>query len=255
MRSLSIAALFVFVVASISVPAAAAPVRYNFTTGPQLPFGPPDVLGKFAGPVTGSIVYDAAVPLSGQGPSTAFGFLFASLYNSAIVSLDGAVDGRAFSDTAGGNVVTSNDAYVLSPPPPPAVTAPPTDIFLLLADPFQIGPAFPHTLSGFDIGGLRLVNIRMFWNETLLGAPDFLNNDALLADLPSFEGRLVLDFVPISPIGAPPTVPTTFAFFDGLRVTRATVPAPQTLPLLGGALLALLAVRRSKARRQPARRS
>ena len=246
MRSKSIAALLVFVIASLAIPATASVVRYNFTTGPQLTFGPPDVLGKFAGPVTGSLVYDDAVPLTGQGPSPAFGFLFASLYNGAIVSLNGAVDGRSLSDTAGGNVVTSNDAYQIPSPPPPA---PLTDLFLLLADPFQIGPGFVHTLSGFDIGAFRLVNVRMFWNETLQGAPDFLTNDALLADLPTFAGRLVLDFVPISPIGAPPTAPTTFAFFDGLRVTRATVPAPQTLPLLAGALLVLVAVCRGKARR------
>ena len=145
--------------------------------------------------------------------------------------------GSAPDRPAGGNVVTSNDAYQIPLPPPPAIPAPPTDLFLLLAEPFQIGPGIAHTLSGFDIGAFRLVNVRMFWIEPLQGAPDFLTNDALLAGLPTFAGRLVLDFVPISPIGAPPTAPTSFAFFDGLRVTRATLPAPQTLPLLVGALL------------------
>ncbi len=95
----------------------------------------------------------------------------------------------------------------------------------------------------------------MFWSETLLGAPDFLANNALLADLPTFAGRLLLDFVRISPIGAPPTSPTTLPFFAGLRMTRAPVPAPQTLPLLGAALLLLATVRRGEARREQARRN
>ncbi len=119
-------------------------MRYNFSTGPQLPFRPRrDLLGKFAGPATGSIVYDAAARLSGQGPSTAFGFLFASLYNDAIVSLNGAVDGRAFSDSAGGNVVASNGAYQIPPPPPPAAPRRQPIRFCCSQIPFRSALAFP----------------------------------------------------------------------------------------------------------------
>ena len=235
----------------------AAPIRYNFTTGPQASFSTPDLVGKFAGPVTGSFVYDDLVPLTGQGASPAFGFLFASLYNGALTSISGAVDGRSFSDSASGNVVVSNDAY-LSPGAPQA-----TDILLLLADPFQVGPGIVHTLSGFDIAGLQLVNVRMFWNETLFGAPDFLTGDTLPAVLPAFAGGLVLDFVPVGfvpvgfvpvgfvPVGfvpgAAPVSPRTFAFFDGLIATR--VPAPGALSLLSAAVLAAFALGRRRARR------
>ena len=242
MRSKSIAIVLVLAIATLAMQGMAAPIRYNFTTGPQASFSTPDVVGKFAGPVTGSFVYDDLVPLTGQGASPAFAFLFASLYNGALTSITGAVDGRSFSDSASGNVVVSNDAY-LSPGAPPA-----TDILLLLADPFQVGPGIVHTLSGFDIAGLQLVNVRMFWNETLLGAPDFLTGDTLPAALPAFAGRLVLDFVPVGFVpGSAPVSPRTFAFFDGLIATR--VPAPGALSLLSAAVLAAFALGRRRARR------
>lgn len=61
--------------------------------------------------------------------------------------------------------------------------------------------------------------MRLFWIEGMPGVGDFTANDAMPAVLPTFAGRLALDFVP----GASPSGPLSFVFFDGTTVTA--VPA------------------------------
>ena len=59
---------------------------------------------------------------------------------------------------------------------------------------------------------------------------DFLSNQNLPSVLPSFQGRLALDF---APTGDPdPQSNRSFVFFDGLIYRPAPVPEPSTFILL-----------------------
>lgn len=105
---------------------------------------------------------------------------------------------------------------------------------------FETGPApgglFVHlfgsgnlaaTVQGFELDGFRLVNVQLFWLETLFDA---------------------LDFVPLTggPVG--------FAFFDGLRVAPVVVTTlePGSLLLLGFGLAGLGFARRCRLLLPPA---
>jgi hypothetical protein len=233
------------------MPAAAVPVTYTFTTGPQAVglLNPPETLGFFSTGVSGSLVYDSDAPLTttfsapGPGSDIDLGYF----YGSALVSISGSVDGRSFSDAAGFGVALSNDTY--SPPP----TQIGRDLLTISADPFQLALGTSRSLAGFDIGGYRLVNVRLFWIEGLIpGNPDFLSDTNLPGALPEFVGRLALDFVPVDFVpGEVPVGPRTFAFFDNLVLTpsRPSVPEPSTVLLLAVGLSLLLLMRR----RRPAR--
>ena len=235
------AALFLVVLAS-AAGAAAAPIRYDFTTGPlNATATPPPLRSLLTGPVTGSLVYDAAIPLTTTfvNPPTGFGPTPSSAYGGALLSIEGEVDGRTFSDASGDAAIVSNDAFTL-----PAFLSPvPVDLFLLVSDPFAFGTGAPRSLDGFTVGDLVLVNVRMFWLEAgVPGTPDFLTSQDLPTEPPAIPGRLAFDFVTSAQFaaGTPATVQTLF--FDGVNVTRAQVPAPFGLPIV--AVAALLLARR-----------
>ena len=151
-------------------------------------------------------------------------------YVDAMLNLTGSVAGYSFSDP-NGRVFVANDK--------PAVD--PHDFFTLNAD-SGTWPGGSHNITGFQIGGYQLVNVRLFWLEGQLGITDFLSNQNLPAVLPTFQGRLALDFVPIGS-----TAPVNYndsVFFDGLYVSA--VPEPGTMLLLGLGLIGVAGVRRFK---------
>jgi len=233
--------------------AAAAPVTYTFATGPYTNDGFPSPLATLLGSsIAGSFVYDPAAPLGGS--ATNANFTNASVYFSAppsaapysslsaTVSGGGLASALSISDPRGTSTV-SNDGFV-SPPGTPV-----QDFMSLDADPF--GPTGVHNTSGFSIDGFTLVNMRMFWAEFTLGV-DFLNDQSLPSVLPSGPARLSLDFLPV---GSQPATPTTFAFYDDVRVTAAAaaIPEPDTYALFLAAFGALGFVARRRKRFGPSR--
>jgi hypothetical protein len=173
--------------------------------------------------VSGTFEYDSAVLQSGSTANTS------ALYAGSLTNLAGSSP-SGFSDpsgrtSVGNDVVLSNGSG---------------DALALAAESFVAAPlsVVPDDFVGFSIGGgssLRLVNVRLFWQEGLLGAPDFLSDQSLPATLPTFEGRLALDFADVS---SPSTI-VSIAFFDGLFVHAQSVPEPASAALLGIASLAL----------------
>lgn len=237
------AALFLLVVTG-AAGAMAAPIRYDFTTGPLNALAtPPPLRTLLAGPVTGSLVYDAAVPLTATftNPAQGFGPTPSAFFSGALVSIEGKVDGRTFSDATGDAGIVTNDAFTL----PTFVSPVPVDLFTLLSDPFAFGTGAPRSLVGFTVGDFVLVNVRMFWLEVLVpGTPDFLASSDLPAEPPGIPGRLAFDFVTRAQFAAGTPAPVQSLFFDGVRVTRAQVPAPFGLPVVAVAALLLLRRRR-----------
>lgn len=221
------------VAAWLSAPAHVAhatPVIYSFTTGDQ-PFQPSGTpIFGIGTSVSGTFTYDTTVAASGTDPNGS------TIYAGSITNLVGSVGGNGFSDPSGQTKV-GNEVIVSG-------FSMPVDLLVLSAEPVVAGTTTPEDLKGFTAGGLDLVNVRLFWNETLLGAPDFLTSQDLPSALPTFEGRLSLDFIdPTNPSG-----PATFVFFDGLFVQAASVPEPTSALLVGGGL-ALVAMGRAHHRR------
>jgi len=210
-------------------PSWAAPVLYGFTT-----FATGTLPGdSSSSSVSGTFAYDSSAPAVGSLPNGS------AIYGiPAITGLTGIVAGRSFSDP-GGPTVVGNDVGAM----------PGADFLQLLADPAIEANATPRNLSGFATGGYTLANVRMFWIEgdtTPELIPDFLSSNAMPSALPSFHGRLALDFVPpgaMLPIAQGD--PVLRVFFNGLTVTP--VPEPATTALL----LAGLAGFRIAARRRP----
>ena len=247
----------VFVEAAI-----AANITYNFTTGPALTLpGNPDAIATALASalggtmVSGSFAYDSSAPATGTTSGGQLGTrgtvyggfaLPAGGFHSSFNSLSASVVGSSptplgISDVRGFTVV-GNDAFQ-NPCFIPGCTPPMTDFFSLTADP-QLDSLPPHNISGFSLTVgpdlYRIYNVRMFWIEGQLIAPDttpigdFLSSNDLPVAPPGFHGRLALDFVLAS---NPPTATGTqhFVFYDGLTVTAA-VPEPGTCGMLVAAL-------------------
>lgn len=200
--------------------AEALPFTYSFTTG-STTTGDATLAPLLDGlSVSGTFDYD---PSAAALPST-------TVYPMSIANLSGSVGSWSFSDSSGSTFV-GNDTYTVPLPTMP----PPADLLSLSADP-ALGsgaPAALFDLAGFDLAGYTLVNVRLFWIESFIaGTPDFLVDDNLPGTLPSFVGRLALDFTPTATPGQ-----LSYVFFDGLLV--AQVPEPGTLALLAMGLLGL----------------
>lgn len=190
--------------------------------------------------MSGTFAYDSGVAQSGSQPNNAAVFA-GSLISPAGSSPD------VFSDPSGQTSV-GNDVLFSTGSGDALVLAAESSVLT----PFSV---VPDNFMGFAIGGgssLRLVNVRMFWVEGLLGAPDFLTDQNLPATLPAFEGRVALDFADVS---SPSTI-TAIVFFDGLFVHAQSVPEPASAALLelGIASLTLGVGRRALRRAATVRR-
>ena len=136
-------------------------VAYSFTTGNQ-PFGDGVLTELLMGQsVAGSFVYDSDVPatLILAGPPSAG----ATLYAGSLSNIEGAVAGNTFSDPSGGVVVGDNKYNGIE------------DILSLSSDPIfgQADPPADYNFAGFEIAGYTLVNVRIFWMQSMAGS-DFL---------------------------------------------------------------------------------
>jgi len=197
----------------------AAPVPYSFTT-----FATGTLPGHAnSSLVSGTFVYDAAAPAisvaGGPGQPTTYGA-------QSMGNLFGVVAGMGFLDP-GGPTRVANEFTAMGG----------VDFLQLLADPPINLNAAPRNLSGFATGGYTLANIRMFWIEgdtTPELIPDFLSNNDLLPVLPSFHGRLALDFVQSgTTLPIMQGDPVLTVFFNGLTVTPVPEPATSALLLAG----------------------
>jgi hypothetical protein len=251
----------------------AAPVTYHFSTAPAAPAnqaGPstfnafnltrpvtPEerieagaLFGSLIGTsISGSFIYDPAV---GPPISTSGGPLGnrGSSYVGSLTDLSADMTGgtlpagvRHVSDTRGTTVV-GNEAIQFCPPPPDSCLS--FDYLQLQADPgFNSDNA---NISPFTIGAYSVFNVRLFWQEGFPvpnRIPEFLDSNALPQTLPSFNGRLAIDFSRTTD-----RFGTQFiAFYDNLIVTQAII-EPST-PALLLAALGLLAVRLRKKRARP----
>jgi len=225
--------------------ALAVPVKYEFTTGTSSavadnPFLAP-WLGGFA--VTGSFYYDADAPVSFTVPA-GFPTIFpnnigSTVHDAALTNLVGSINGFTFSDGIGSAHI--GDETWLAPPNP-------------LGDFLQLTPLTTDRVNDFvgdSVNGIPLINARLFWIEGQPYpdvVPDFVSGSGLIGELPSFAGRMALDF---NLNGT-----TIFLFRDNLIVTRAptAVSEPESLALLVGGLAAF-ATRRRRASAAEASRS
>jgi hypothetical protein len=195
-------------------PASADPTTYGFSTD-SAPFGSASLVPFFFGlSVTGKFDYDPDAAAVGFVPP-GFPTSGSTIYLDATSDLSGSVGPWLFSDPTG-RAIVGNDKFVSGGPMP----APPADFFQLRADPFLGAPVPPAAfgLNGFDIDGFTLVNVRMVWIEGELGITDFLSDQNLPAVLPSFQGRLALDFTPTNDPGVISSV-----FFNGLTVAQVSM--------------------------------
>jgi hypothetical protein len=220
------ASFAILCIALSSASAWAYTTDYSFYTGAN-PFSVdgPQLGSAF---VSGTFKYD---PLDTSSTPSDYG----STRYVNVMNLTGSVAGYDFSDPLGRTFVGNELTSSFSSP----ITSP-YDWISINAD-TSLWPGGTHNLTGFTVGGFKLVNVRMFWLEGQLGITDFLNDQNLPASLPVFQGRLALDFVPISAPDAPLSYNNS-VFFDGLYV--ASVPEPITLLLLGLGLIGLAGIRR-----------
>jgi hypothetical protein len=190
--------------------ASAAPMSYSFATEAGPFGGSAGPVGLFAGSAfaSGTFTYDAQVSPTGTAGNGA------TRYSGSLHGLSGTADGNSFSDVSGYTLV-GNDVLT---------SGQNVDFFQLTFEPPLNTPGGTYNLTGFDVGGYSLVNVRMFWIEGQNGIPDFLDSQALPPVLPTLPGRLAFDFVDASGNAA------QSVFFDGLSVS--SVPEPSTCSML-----------------------
>jgi hypothetical protein len=201
--------------------ASAAPVKYTFTTSAVSPggfgTGATFLSGALSGlSVSGTFMYD---PLAAPTGTLADGSTIYAGANSPNSALSGSIGGFSFSDSRGFTIV-GNDH--------PISVFPAADSVQLLADSPTAGVGV-HNIAGFSLGGFTLYNVRMLWiegNSSPGLIPDFLTDQNLPNPLPTFHGRLALDFVQTGNASGP----QSDVFFDGLSVNA--VPEPETCALL-----------------------
>ena len=176
---------------------AQTPVTYSFTTG-NAPFGGPVAPIFACQSVSGTFVYDR--DSAATGTLTAGQSVGSTIYAGSVTELAGTIDGNSFSDSIG-LIVVGDDKFMPFGG---------SDILIYAADPAP-GAALPefYDFSGFDIAGLTLTNVRLFWIEGLPGVGDILSDQSLPTVLPDIPGRLALDFVPTGSPG-----PVISVFFD-----------------------------------------
>ncbi|MDI1259161.1 PEP-CTERM sorting domain-containing protein [Aquabacterium sp.] len=245
---------------SLLAPAMAAPVHYTFSTG-SIIYGPSEITSLLSGlTVSGAFTYEPATPLFGQSGDLGFepGYSIYATSGPVIQSfyhISGAIGTHQFSDITGttsvrngytGGVATSStlDIITLNSEVTPKVgtNTQPTE--------------YQRQLNGFTIGDYTLNNVRLLWVGGVTGGTfNFLNDSGLPAELPSFQGRLIFDFVRTDD----PTNTANVSYysnsvgFGGLTVQAAAVPEANTsLMMVVGLGILGLATRRRQHKRQVA---
>jgi len=194
---------------AVCAAAQAAPTVYNFTTAPG-PYGYSAGMGGLFSAtdvVSGSFVFDPVTPPTGVGTGGTTLYGINTAYSATYATLAGTVAGYFFSDPRG-FVTVGNDK-------PLPTGGPNVDAITFYADTSLATGT--HDISGFSVGAYTLVNVRIFWVESI-DIPDFLSDQNLPATPPTFMGRLALDFVPTDNPALPAT---SYVFFNGVKVTPA----------------------------------
>lgn len=248
LRKFTAATLAALAASCVSVSALAAPVVYNYSTA-EGPISTNATLLALLGAtssVSGSFIYDAASPLTANSGDIGYEPGLAIYASGALSQLGGSVAGHSFIDNGHGTVAVGNEASPLDsdwltlnadPTPRPGEFTPP------------VGASYPRQLAGFSVGDYTLHNVRLFWVEAYQVGPDFLTGQDLPTTLPTFYGRLALDFVLTSDPTNTENSPyySRTVFFSGLTAVAA-VPEPATSALaLVGMVAVLAALRRRKA--------
>jgi hypothetical protein len=190
--------------------------------------------------VTGTFVYDPAIPRTSMTTSGSLGNRGAN-YVGSFTNLSAALVGgslltadRRITDPRGQTVV-GDEAFICS------TCLIPDDFLQLQAEPgnglnpslLNIGDTLGLTLG---LEAYEVFNFRMLWLQRLAVPElidDFLNSNSLPNPLPTINGRLGLDIVKSSnPFGT-----QSIMFYDNLRV--AAVPEPVPLALIGIGLAGL----------------
>jgi hypothetical protein len=178
--------------------------------------------------LTGSFLYDSAIPRTSMTSGGSLGSLGANYVGSfTFLSADiigGTLSGgeRSITDPRGQTVVGNQASMGFQ------------DYLQLQAEPGNgSNPGLLNIQSTFTLGDYEVFNFRMFWLQGQAVPeviPDFLSSNNLPNPLPSINGRLGIDFVNSSdPFGT-----QHIMFYDNLRV--AALPEPAILALVGAGL-------------------
>jgi len=241
----------VFAAMSLAVTASsAAPVSYTFSTGATtyvsatLPFSL--FQPYLQGGASGTFFYDSAasfVQNNADGSSAYAGFTSPSItgLTPSVSNLSASFNlspGLAFSDPNGSTSVWNDKAANFFGSADPHGDA----LILAFDPPAANGSLFPRNLSGFELNGWHLYSVRMLWVEGLVAATpefgppnvgvpagDFLNDQSMPGALPTFAGKLWLEFQN----NADPSQ-SSFVFYNNLQVAPsiAAIPEPETYALL-----------------------
>ena len=244
-RNLFAAGLGLASLLAMSSSAQAAYVPYSFTASGAVT-GNAELVGLMGSLATasGQFVYNSAAPVLGQGGNQGYDptvtiFAGTNSTNLPFASLAGLVAGKAFSDVYGtiavGNSYQGGASDVLSissdPSPKVGQNAVPTDV--------------ASQLKGFTLGDYTLNNVRLIWSGNIVSA------NVLPSQLPTFAGRIQLDFVrtadPLNTANVP--YPNMSVSIAGLSA-QAAVPEPSSWALSAMGLMALAGMARASRNRK-----